>query len=95
MERSTEALSWPLLVSLEMECCCLITKSCLTLQPHELEPARLLCLRDFPGKNTGVCCHFLVTFNLEQLLSYLSSGNGAADTELEAVVCPEMFTGWC
>ena len=95
MERSTEALSWPLLVSLEMECCCLITKSCLTLQPHELEPARLLCSRDFPGKNTGVCCHFLLTFNLEQLLSYFSSGNGATDTELEAVVCPEMFTGWC
>ena len=30
-----------------------------TLQPHELEPARLLRLWDFPGKNTGVGCHFL------------------------------------
>ena len=28
------------------------------LQPHEL-PARLLCPWNFPGKNTGVGCHFL------------------------------------
>ena len=28
-----------------------------TLQPHGLWPARLLCPRDFPGKNTGVGCH--------------------------------------
>ena len=25
---------------------------------HELEPARLLCPWDFPGKNTGLSCHF-------------------------------------
>ena len=42
---------------LEM-CCCLITKSCLTLlQPHGL--LGFLCPWDFPGKNTGVGCHFL------------------------------------
>ena len=29
------------------------------LQPHGLEPARLLCPWDFPDKNTGVGCHFL------------------------------------
>ena len=29
-------------------------QSCLTLRPHGLWPARLLCLWDFPGKNTGV-----------------------------------------
>ena len=28
-------------------------------QPHELWPARLLCPWDFPGKNTGMGCHFL------------------------------------
>ena len=27
------------------------------LQPHGLQPTRLLCLWDFPGKNTGVACH--------------------------------------
>ena len=31
-----------------------------SLQPCELQPARLLSLQDFPGKNTGVGCHFLL-----------------------------------
>ena len=31
-----------------------------SLQPHGLQPARLLCPWDSPGKNTGVCCHFLL-----------------------------------
>ena len=30
-----------------------------SLWPHGLEPARLLHPWDFPGKNTGVGCHFL------------------------------------
>ena len=29
-------------------------------RPHGLQPARLLCLWNFPGKNTGVGCHFLL-----------------------------------
>ena len=41
--------------------CCSVTKSCLTLlQPHGLEPTRLLCPWDLPGKNTGVGCSFLL-----------------------------------
>ena len=31
-----------------------------SLQPHGLQPPRLLCPWDFPGKNTGVVCHFLL-----------------------------------
>ena len=31
-----------------------------SLQPHGLQPARLLCPWDFPGKNTGVGCHFFL-----------------------------------
>ena len=31
-----------------------------SLRPHGLQPARLLCPWDFPGKNTGVGCHFLL-----------------------------------
>ena len=27
--------------------------------PHGPQPARLLCPWNFPGKNTGVGCHFL------------------------------------
>ena len=41
--------------------CCLVAKSCPTLlQPHGLQPARLLHPWDFPDKNTGVGCHFLL-----------------------------------
>ena len=31
-----------------------------SLQPPGLQPARLLCPWDSPGKNTGVGCHFLL-----------------------------------
>ena len=31
-----------------------------SLQPHGLKPTRLLRPWDFPGKNTGVGCHFLL-----------------------------------
>ena len=31
-----------------------------SLGPHGLYPARLLCPWDFPGKNAGVGCHFLL-----------------------------------
>ena len=31
-----------------------------SLQPSELQPARLLCPWDLPGKNTGRGCHFLL-----------------------------------
>ena len=37
------------------------SQSCLTLlQPHGLQPARLLQLWNFPSKNSGVDCHFLL-----------------------------------
>ena len=42
-------------------CCCLVTKSCLTLpQPYGSQPTRLLCPWDCPGKNTEVSCQFLL-----------------------------------
>ena len=31
-----------------------------SLQPLGLQPTRLLCLSNFPGKDTGVGCHFLL-----------------------------------
>ena len=40
--------------------CWLITESCLTLGPHGLQPARLLCPWNSPGKNPGVGRHFLL-----------------------------------
>ena len=35
-------------------------QSCSTLQPHKRQPTRLPLPWDSPGKNTGVCCHFLL-----------------------------------
>ena len=32
-----------------------------SLRPDRLQPAVLLCPWDFPGKNTGVGCHFLLS----------------------------------
>ena len=46
---------------------CLCTKSlqsCPTLRPFGLQPARLLCPWDFPGKRTGVDCHAFLQGNL-------------------------------
>ena len=37
-----------------------VTQSCPTLRPHGLQPARLLCPWDFPGRKAGVGCHFLL-----------------------------------
>ena len=37
----------------------LVAQSCRTLWPHGLEPARLLCPWNSPGKNTGLCSHSL------------------------------------
>ena len=41
---------------LRTACVCAQSQSCLTF----CDPARLLCLWDFPGKNLGVGCHFLL-----------------------------------
>ena len=42
-------------------CCCLDSKSSPTLLgPHGLQPTTLLCSWDFPCKDTGMVCHFLL-----------------------------------
>ena len=41
--------------------CCLVAKPCPTLLlSHGLEPRQVLCPWDFPGKNTGLGCNFLL-----------------------------------
>ena len=43
-------------------------------RPHGLQPTRLLCPWDFPGKSTGVGCHFLLqNVNYEELNCWLMS----------------------
>ena len=44
---------------------CVCVLSCVaSLQPHGLYPTRLLCPWDFPGKKTGVGCHFLLYWEI-------------------------------
>ena len=44
-----------------IECLCSVTQSYLTLYDSwTVARARLLCPWNFPGKNTGVGCHFLL-----------------------------------
>ena len=59
---------------------CSVPKSCLTLcdqshtrLPLDSQPTRLLCPWDFPGKNTGLGCHFLLQgiFPIQQSNLYL------------------------
>ena len=38
----------------------LVAQFCPTLWPHGLQPTRLLCSWDVPGKDNGVGCHFLL-----------------------------------
>ena len=38
--------------------CVLVSQLYLTLCNHRLQSARLICPWDFPGKNSGVDCHF-------------------------------------
>ena len=53
-------------------------QSCPTLQPHGLQPARLHCPCDSPGKNTGLGCHFLLQqiFLTQGSNSYLLNWQG-------------------
>ena len=46
---------WP--HGLMIRACSVVSDS---LWPHGLQPARLLCPWNFPGKSTGVNCHFLL-----------------------------------
>ena len=41
-------------------------------QPHGLQPSRLLCPWDFPGKSTGVGCHCLL-HRRNQILTVISA----------------------
>ena len=45
-----------------MLCVCVLSYEAVSnlLRPHGLQPTRLLCPWDFPSKNTGVGCHFLL-----------------------------------
>ena len=54
-----------------------------SLWPHGLQPTRLLCTWEFPGKNTGMGCHFLLQriFPTQGLNPCLLLGRGFFTTE--------------
>ena len=54
-------------------CACSVVHSCPTLQYHGLQPARLLCSWDSPGKDTRVSGHFLLQwiFLIQRLNKHL------------------------
>ena len=45
-----------------------VAQLCLTQRPCGLQPTRLLCSWDFPGKSTGVGCHCLPWISLQKTL---------------------------
>ena len=52
-------LQYPRIVKM---CCAMLSRSVVpnSLRPHGLQPARLFCPWDSPGRNTGVGCHALL-----------------------------------
>ena len=63
--RSSELdVNWsqPSLVMWLLPSLCVFSRSVVSdsLQPHGLQPARFLSPWNFPGKNAGVDCHFLL-----------------------------------
>ena len=63
---------------------CFIAQSHLTVRdPHGLQPTRLLCPWDSPGKNTGVGCHVL----LQDSTRYSASFHW---TQFFVFLCPRM-----
>ena len=56
-EVSRNSIYWLIIIG-KLVCCAQLL-SCVSFRPHGLWPARLRPW-DSPGKNTGVCCHFLL-----------------------------------
>ena len=57
-----QCIHWSSYIKLTLLCCCcLVAKLCPTLcNSTKRRLSRLLCPWNFPGKNTGVGCHFLL-----------------------------------
>ena len=63
-------------------------------KPHGLQPTRLLCPWDFPGKSTGVGCHRLLWKMSDKLLNQINSEPTASDLPvLSQSVCFSVWHG--
>ena len=65
-----------------------------SLWPHGWQPARLLCPRDYPGKNTGVGCHFLLQriFPTQRSNSCLPQ---LLQWQVDAILLSHLGSSWC
>ena len=76
---------------------CSVTVVSDSLWPHGLQPARLLCLWNFPGKNIRVDCHFLLqTHSMSQVLflySFYREGNKMSE-KLNNLPKGQMYPFW-
>ena len=87
------------------EAVCMLSHSVVSdsLRSHGLSPARALCSWDFPGKSTGVGCHFLLrgTFptlglnlgllHCRQILYHLSHQGRPSTQKLSLKTLPHLF----
>ena len=63
LPEQTTHRNWTIPSSLMISCCCCCYVASVvsdSVQPHRWQPTRLSRPWDSPGKNTGVCCHFLL-----------------------------------
>ena len=67
-----------------------------SLRPHGLQPARLLCPWDSPGKNTAVGCHFLLQgiFQPREWTQILVHGLTLLTEQTEQFTSPTPFHFW-
>ena len=62
-------------------------------RPHGLQPTRLLCPWDFPGKSTGVGCHCLLrppSLELVNALGHQHSPEGVSITRFTLSYCSSL-----
>jgi len=57
-------------------------------RPHGLQPSRLLCPWDFPGKSTGVGCHCLLHTIVHYILYHISHQNHSDPHHLASLLMP-------
>ena len=64
-------------------------------QPHGLQPTRLLCPWDSPGKSTGVGCHHLLHSNVELVVKNLPGGTSDKEPACQFRRCKRCrFNPW-
>ena len=84
-------MSWPLALGLGWVCVQLLSPVWLFATPWTVAP-RLLCPWDFPGKNTGVGCHFLLQGMFPAQGLYLHLLHWQADSFFSSFLAGGFFT---